>query len=140
MQVFVKFLLIYRLPFNFGYNFLIYWSIFFSIYLFIWLCWVLVVACRFLSCGMRTLICGMHVGSISLIRDRTGPPALGVHSLIHCTTREVLEVFVFYFLSCRRFTIFPGYQSFVRYRFCKYLKYFFRNCGLYIYFLNGILY
>ena len=28
-------------------------------YLFLWLCWVLVVACKIFSCGMWTLSCGM---------------------------------------------------------------------------------
>ena len=65
---------------------------FFRIYLFVWLCRVLVTACRLLSCspwaplvaaggllncGMRTLSCGMHVGSISLARDRTWAPCIG---------------------------------------------------------------
>ena len=30
-----------------------------------------------LSCGMRTLSCGMHVGSSSLTRDRTWAPCVG---------------------------------------------------------------
>ena len=37
----------------------------------------LVEACGLLSCGMRTLSCGMHVGSSSLIRDRTPAPCTG---------------------------------------------------------------
>ena len=47
------------------------------IYLFIWLCWVLVAAYGLFSCGMRTLSCGMHVGSSSLTRDRTQAPCIG---------------------------------------------------------------
>ena len=45
--------------------------------LFIWLHWVLVAAGRFLSCGMRTLSCSMHVGSSSLTRDRNWAPCVG---------------------------------------------------------------
>ena len=37
----------------------------------------LVAAHELLSCGMRTLSCSMHVGSISLIRDRTQAPCIG---------------------------------------------------------------
>ena len=48
------------------------------IYLFIWLCRVLVVACGLLSCGMRTLTCGMPVGSSSLTRDGTCAPCSGI--------------------------------------------------------------
>ena len=44
------------------------------IYLFIWLCLVLIAAGGLLSCGMRTLSCGMHVGSSSLTRDQTWAP------------------------------------------------------------------
>ena len=53
------------------------------IFLFIWLHRVLVTAGKLLSCGM-------HVGSSSLTRDRTWPPAGGAWSLMHCITREVL--------------------------------------------------
>ena len=49
------------------------WLFFF----FFWLHWVLVAARRLLSCGMRTLSCSMHVGSSSLIRDRTRAPCIG---------------------------------------------------------------
>ena len=49
----------------------------FNIYLFIWLLRVLVAAGRLLSCSMRTLSCGMHVGSSSLTRDRTRAPCIG---------------------------------------------------------------
>ena len=64
----------------------------FNIYLFIclfWLLWVLVAACRIYSCSMRTLSCGMHVGSNSPPGIEPGPPALGAWSLTHWTTREV---------------------------------------------------
>ena len=44
------------------------------IYLFIWLCLVLIAAGGLLSCCMRTLSCGMHVGSSSLTRDQTWAP------------------------------------------------------------------
>ena len=36
------------------------------IYLFIWLCWVLVVASRIFSCGMHTLSCSEYVSAILL--------------------------------------------------------------------------
>ena len=55
----------------------------------LWLAGSSVAACGLLSCGMRTLSCGMHVESSSLTRDQTQAPALGVWSLIHCTTSEV---------------------------------------------------
>ena len=42
--------------------------------LFILLCWVLVVAGGLLSCGIRTLSCGMCVGSSALTRDQTPGP------------------------------------------------------------------
>ena len=52
------------------------------IYLFIiWLCWVLVAAGRLLSCSMRTLSCGMHVGS-SFPRDRTRGPLHWRHGVL----------------------------------------------------------
>ena len=47
------------------------------IYLFIWLHQVLVAAGRVLRCGIRTLSCGMHVGSSSLSRERTRAPCVG---------------------------------------------------------------
>ena len=62
--------------------------IFFNIYLFIWLHRVLVAAGGFLSCGMRTLSCGMHEGSSSLASDRTQTPILEAQSLNHCITKE----------------------------------------------------
>ena len=40
-------------------------------------CMFLVVACGLLSCCMRTLSCGMHVGSSSSTRDRTWAPCTG---------------------------------------------------------------
>ena len=51
-----------------------------DIYLFIWLAGCaksLVAAGELLSCGMRTLSCGMHVGSSSLARDRTRDASFG---------------------------------------------------------------
>ena len=55
---------------------------FLNIYLFVWLCWVLVVVCRIfnpcrymeviLSCGLRTQL--WHVGSGSVSRDWTQAP------------------------------------------------------------------
>ena len=44
-------------------------QVLFFLYLVIWLHWVLVAARGLFSCGMRTLSCGMHVGSSSLTRD-----------------------------------------------------------------------
>ena len=41
-----------------------------------------------LSCGMLELYL-WHVGSNSLTRDRTQPPALGVQTLSHWASREV---------------------------------------------------
>ena len=38
---------------------------------------LLVAACRLLSCSMRTLSCGMHVGSSSLTRDGNQAPCSG---------------------------------------------------------------
>ena len=74
------------------------------LFLFIWLFWVLVVACRIfswgiqdplvtacgsLSCDMGTLSCGMwHLVSSPGMEPRTS--ALGVLNLSHGTTREVL--------------------------------------------------
>ena len=51
------------------------------IYLCIWLQWVLVVACRILSCGMWYLVPWPGIES--------GPSASGVQSLSHCITREI---------------------------------------------------
>ena len=67
---------------------------FLNIYLFIWLRWVLVaihgifvatliVACGVFSCGMWVLVPCPGI--------KLGPPALGVWSLSHWTTREVPE-------------------------------------------------
>ena len=64
---------------------------FFFKYLFIWLLWVLVVAC-----GVFDLSC-WHVGSSFLIRKlvstviKPEPPALGTLSPSHWTGREVLS-------------------------------------------------
>ena len=66
----------------------------------------LVAACGLLSCGMRTLSCGMHVGSISLTRDQTWAPALGAWSLNHCTTREVPGEISFIYLFIYLFIYF----------------------------------
>ena len=54
----------------------------------IWLCWVLVVACRIFSCGMQTLSYNMWDVS-SLTRDTTRVPCIGRWILNHWTTREV---------------------------------------------------
>ena len=54
-------------------------------YLFSWLCYVLVVAFRIFSCGMWDLV--PRPG------NKPGPPAFGVRSLSHWTTREVPLLF-----------------------------------------------
>ena len=51
------------------------------IYLFIWLCWVLVVACRIFICSIQDLVPQPGVKFRS--------PALGACSLSHWATREV---------------------------------------------------
>ena len=58
--------------------------------LFIWLHWVLVVACGTFcfSCGMQALSCGMWDLVLPPGID-PGPPALGAWSLSHWTTREI---------------------------------------------------
>ena len=56
-------------------------------YLFIWLHWALVAACRIFGCGMWDLIPWPGV--------EPGPPALGMQSLSHWTTREALDFFFF---------------------------------------------
>ena len=50
-------------------------------YLFIWLCWVLVPACRIFSCSTWDLVHWPWM--------EPRPPALGAWSLSHWTTREV---------------------------------------------------
>ena len=57
--------------------------LFFLIYLFIWLHWVLVAACRIFSCGMWDLAPWPGI--------KPRPLALGAWSLSHWTTREVLR-------------------------------------------------
>ena len=57
------------------------WPLPFLNYLFIWLCWVLVAACRTFSCSMWDLVPWPGI--------KLGPPALGAQSLSHWTTREV---------------------------------------------------
>ena len=54
---------------------------FFNIYLFIWLLRVLFAACGISSWGMRDLVPWPEI--------EPGPPALGVQSLNHLTTRKV---------------------------------------------------
>ena len=58
------------------------------IYLLIWLHWVLLVACGILSCGTSTLSRG-EWDLVPLPGIEPRPPALGVQSLSHWTTREV---------------------------------------------------
>ena len=58
------------------------------IYLSLWLCWVLVAACRIFSSGMQTLSCSMwDLAPWPGTEPRT--PTRGVWSLSHWTTREV---------------------------------------------------
>ena len=54
---------------------------FFIIYLFIWLCQVLLAACGIFSCGTQDLVLWPGIKPL--------PPALGVWSLSHGTTKEV---------------------------------------------------
>ena len=60
----------------------------FFIYIFVWLCWVLVVPHKIFSCGMRPLCWGMwNLVPWPSIKSRT--PALGAQSLSQWTTRKV---------------------------------------------------
>ena len=61
-------------------------TLFFNMY--IWLCWVLVAACRIFSCGLWTPVCSMW-DLVPWPEMEPGPPALGVWSLSHWTTRKV---------------------------------------------------
>ena len=54
-------------------------------YLFIWLCWVFVSASRIFSCGMQDLVPWPGI--------KPRPPAFGLYSLSHWTTREVPQGF-----------------------------------------------
>ena len=56
---------------------LFFFLLFFSFLFFFWLHQVLVAVRGLLSCGMRALSCGMHMGSSSLTRDQTRAPCLG---------------------------------------------------------------
>ena len=77
---------------NSGAHFEPFFFFFFNFYLFIWQCWVLVVACRIFSCGMWNLL------TVPLSRIKPGIPALGTWNLIHWTTREdPLSLFFFFF-------------------------------------------
>ena len=58
------------------------------LYLFIWLHWVLVVTCRILSCGTRTLSCSKW-DLVPWPGIELRPPGLGARSLSHWITREV---------------------------------------------------
>ena len=59
----------------------------FILYLFIWVHWVLAAACRSFSWSMWDLVYWPEI--------KPGPPALGVQSLTHWTTREVPLAFGF---------------------------------------------
>ena len=67
------------------------------IYLFIWPHWVLVAACRTISCGLWTLSCDMW-GLVPWPEMEPGPPVSGVWSPSHWATREVP---CFPFLFCQ---------------------------------------
>ena len=81
-------------------------NIYLFIYLFIWLHWVLLAACKIFfaaceifvaacgifSCGRRTLSCSMW-DLVPWPGIKPGSPALGVWSLSHWTTRDVPELF-----------------------------------------------
>ena len=58
---------------------------------FMWLLWVLVVARRIFSCGVRTLSLNMW-DLVPRAGIKPTPTALGVQSLSHWTTRELLGV------------------------------------------------
>ena len=60
--------------------------------IFIWLHRVLVSACKIFSCCMWTLSCGMW-DLVPWPGIKSGPTALGVQSLNHWTTREILTFF-----------------------------------------------
>ena len=57
-------------------------------YMLIWLCWVLVAACRVFSWGMWALSCSMW-DLVPWPGIKLGTPALGAWSLSHWTSREV---------------------------------------------------
>ena len=57
------------------------------LYLFIWLQWVLVVACQIFSCGLWSLS-GSMWNLVFIWRIEPGLPALGTWNLSHWTTRE----------------------------------------------------
>ena len=58
------------------------------VYLFIWLCCVLVVACKTFCCTMQSLSCSMW-DLVPWPGIQPRPPALGVQSLSQWTSREV---------------------------------------------------
>ena len=59
----------------------------------IWRHQVLVAACRIFSELLACKLSAVHMGSSSLTRDWTRPPALGAWSLSHQNSREVPQVF-----------------------------------------------
>ena len=76
-------------------------TVFIFEYLFIWLHWALVAARRIadLFCGMWTLSCSM-LYLVPQPEIEHQPPALGVQSLSHWTSREVLESVIFKLCWC----------------------------------------
>ena len=77
-----------------GFEFILFWflwDVYFYLfifkYLFIWWCWVFVVARMIFSCNMWDIVLWPGI--------KPGPPALGVLSLSHWTTRKVLGCLFF---------------------------------------------
>ena len=62
-------------------------------YLFVWFCQVFFAACGNFSCHRQTLICGMQ-DLVPWPGIKPRPPALGVWSLSHWTTKEVHISFI----------------------------------------------
>ena len=83
----------------------------------IWLCWVLVVACRvFFSCGVWILSCSIQ-DQVPWPGMDPGPLALEAGSFSHCTTREVPGYSIFksklmcLFLPSFLKDVFTGYRT-----------------------------
>ena len=66
---------------------------FFSIYLSIWLCHILLAACGIFSCNTHNLHCGGW-DLVPGLGSEPRPSALGVQSLSHWTTEEILKITV----------------------------------------------
>ena len=71
--------------------------------LFIWLCWVLTMACGIFSCGRRALSGGVW-DLVPWLGIEPVSPALGAWRLSHWTTREVSQLlFIIDLVSCNLF-------------------------------------